>query len=183
MANKIVPARSNLVNASGDRMDICGVVTLKIKLKGFEPINQEFKVLNSSTFSNILLGRDFMKRFGSVKLDFKKNQVKLGRKWVRGVAARSEEKVRLAEEVVISARSEQVVTVRCKTVENSLCDGDFVPKQLRAHRGVFVSKARVAPNINGVFQVTILNVTEADIKMQGRTIVGSLHKAADIVAA
>ena len=181
MANKIVPARSNLVNASGDRMDICGVVTLKIKLKGFEPINQEFKVLNSSTFSNILLGRDFMKRFGSVKLDFKKNQVKLGRKWVRGVAARSEEKVRLAEEVVISARSEQVVTVRCKTVENSLCDGDFVPKQLRAHRGVFVSKARVAPNINGVFQVTILNVTEADIKMQGRTIVGSLHKAADIV--
>ena len=78
-AGNISPISSNLYNASGEKMDICGVVTLEVKLRGIKTVNQEFKVLNSKSYSNILLGRDFMKRFGSIKLDFVKNRVKLGK--------------------------------------------------------------------------------------------------------
>ena len=162
-------------------MDICGVVTLEVKLRGIKTVNQEFKVLNSKSYSNILLGRDFMKRFGSIKLDFVKNRVKLGKKWVHGVDFRNaRENVRLAEESVIPARSEQVVTVRCKN-DKSLCESDFVPK-LRGVRGVFVSKARVSPNLNGCFQVTVMNVTESDVKLHNRLVIGSIHKADCVIS-
>ena len=105
---------------------------------------------------------------------------KFGRKWICGVAARSKEKVRLAEESVIPGRSEQVVTVRC-TSFHSLRESDFIPVKLRGHHGVFVSKARVSPNMNGGFQVTVMNVTETDVKMYNRTVLGSLRKADSII--
>ena len=43
------------------------------------------------------------------------------------------------------------------------------------------TKARIVPNINGVFQVTVLNVSESDATIKRRTPMGSLVKADEII--
>ena len=85
MEQKIRNNDNDLVNASGDKMDIVGVVDIEVKCTGMEPVVQPFKVLNTKTFSNILLGRDFMRRFGSVTFDFQKNGVKIGKVWLKSL--------------------------------------------------------------------------------------------------
>ena len=50
------------INASGKEMDIIGVVDIPVTLRNNKSITQEFKVLNSKSYSIILLGRDFMKK-------------------------------------------------------------------------------------------------------------------------
>ena len=95
-------------------MDIAGITNIELRLQGMRPKVHEFKVLNAKTFSNVLLGRDFMKLFGKVTFDFNANKVCLGRAWVKGVHLKYSEKVRLVEDTLIPARSEQVVNVRCK---------------------------------------------------------------------
>ena len=37
-----------------------------------------FQVLDSVSYSNVLLSRDFMRPFGSVQFDFAKNKIQLG---------------------------------------------------------------------------------------------------------
>ena len=56
-------------------MDIAGVVKIQVKLHRVKPVTHEFKVLNAKTYSNVLLGRDFMKLFGTVTFDFESNSV------------------------------------------------------------------------------------------------------------
>ena len=77
--NKVSPCNGRFVNASGILMDIAGVVKLPVQLKGMKPVVHEFKVLNTKTYSNIIIGRDFMRLFGSVEFDFDRNRVHLGR--------------------------------------------------------------------------------------------------------
>lgn len=173
------PTRTNLTNASGDVMDMAGVVSISVQIGG-KTVKHDFEVLNSKTFSTVLLGRDVLSKFGHVTFDFMSNRVKLGQKWVKGVGVRDSEKVRLAEETVVPARSEQVVTVRCKN-NYFMCDASFEPKSLPGNRSIFISKARVVPNIHGVFQVTVLNVSESDVVIRNRTPVGSLFTADDVV--
>ena len=86
------------------------------------------------------------------------------------------EKVRVSEKSTIPARSEQVVFVRCKN-KCYLVNADFEPRKLSGRQGLFVSKARVLPNINDIFQITVLNVTESDVTISNRTVIGDLHKA------
>ena len=59
----------SLINASGDPMKILGSVDISVTLPGSQPRNQVFQVLDTVTYSNILLGRDFMKQFGKVKFN------------------------------------------------------------------------------------------------------------------
>ena len=106
-----------LVNASGENMDIIGVVNVNVQIdRGVKPVKHEFKVLNTNWYRTVLIGRDFLKLFGTVKFDFANNKIQLGKTWIKGVNLDREEKVRLKEASAIPARSEQVVTVRCKTV-------------------------------------------------------------------
>ena len=69
MDKAIKNTEKRLFNASGNKMDILGVVDIEVKSDKISPIVQEFKVLNTRTYSNILLGRDFMQQFGQVKFD------------------------------------------------------------------------------------------------------------------
>ena len=41
-------------------------------------------MLDTNSYSNVIPGRDFMKTFGSVKFDFVKNRVRLGKTWLNG---------------------------------------------------------------------------------------------------
>ena len=181
LLDNIVSKSNHLVNASGERMDIAGIVNIELRLQGMRPKVHEFKVLNAKTFSNVLLGRDFMKLFGKVTFDFNANKVRLGRAWVKGVHLKYSEKVRLVEDTLIPARSEQVVNVRCKGYR-SLLESDFEPRKLIVSPKLQVSKARVIPNVKGVFQVTILNTSESEIILKNRSMVGHLNEACEVLA-
>ena len=63
-----------LINASGRAMDIIGTVDIPVVVHN-KTVTQEFKVLNSRTHPIILLGRDFMQPFKTVKFDFVKQKV------------------------------------------------------------------------------------------------------------
>ena len=67
-----------LINASGDDMDIVGVVDIPVVMQSKKKVIQEFQVLNSKTHSIVLLGRDYMSKFGTVEFDFTNKKVKLG---------------------------------------------------------------------------------------------------------
>ena len=58
---------------------------------------------------------------------------------------------------------------------------DFEPRRLTGIKGVFVSKARVVPNIDGVFQISILNINETDVALNSRKIVGCIQATGEII--
>ena len=99
----------SLINASGDKMKILGPVAINVTLTGSQPRDQTFQVLDSITYSNILLGRDFMKTFGSVRFDFTRNLIELGTLSIPGLAPTTEKQVRLCKSYTIPARSEKVL--------------------------------------------------------------------------
>ena len=69
---------SRLINASRNEMDIIGIVDINVRIVGNKPIMHEFEVLNTKSYTNILMGPDFIKLFRTVKFDFYKNKVQLG---------------------------------------------------------------------------------------------------------
>ena len=158
----IVRTQTNLRNASGDSMDVLGCVEINVKIRNIKQIiNHEFKVTNSKTYRNILLGRDFMKLFKTVKFDLGGNKIQLGDTWLTGIDIKSDENVRLVETSNIPARSEKVILVRCKK-NCSMITSDFEPKTTIKSPGIFISKARVIPNLHGIFSLSVLNITETD---------------------
>eukprot|EP00794_Sanderia_malayensis_P008440 gene8440-9341_t len=113
----------NLIDASGNKMDIVGKVCIKVLIKGSRrPVFHEFRVVNTNMCTNILLGRDFLKRFRSVTFDFKTNRVKLGSMWFSGLELTTPQRVRLPEKTIIPARTEQTVIVKCSPKTAFLVD-------------------------------------------------------------
>ena len=60
-------------------MKILGSVFISVTIPGSQPREQVFQVLDSATYSNILLGRDFMRQFGTVRFNFIENRIELGK--------------------------------------------------------------------------------------------------------
>ena len=177
LAGAISTTNDGLVNASGDAMQVLGVVDIPVKIQNMRIITHQFVVINTKSFKNVLLGRDFMKRFKRATFDFNKNRVRLGAMWVDCIGAMpTEEKVRLVSTTKIPARCEQVVVARCKK-RYSMLDLDFEPKKLT--KGVFVTKARVVPDVNGVFLLSILNVSDSEVCINGRRVLGHVEKAGE----
>ena len=67
-------------------MKILGSVDISVTIPGSQPRNQVFQVLDTVTYSNILLGRDFMRQFGRVKFNFDKNTIELGELSITGLS-------------------------------------------------------------------------------------------------
>ena len=170
----------DLINASGEKMDIIGEVDIIIKSDKISPVTHPFKVLNTRTFSNILLGRDFMRHYGKVTFDFEKNRLKLDKWWIKTVTINRKDNVRMSKNSTIPARTEAVTTVRCSK-NYSLLTADFEPRPLPGRPGVFITKARVIPNIDGIFQITMLNTTEKDVTVCARKVVGHVTPPADSI--
>ena len=171
-----------LINASGCEMDIIGVVNIPIII-GNKRVSQEFKVLNSRSHPIILLGRDFMEPFNTVKFDFVKQKVQLGRTSVNCLQVENEtkERVRLLRKTVLPARSEVLVRVRCNK-KVSMQTVDFSPVPATGMKGVFVSKARVVPNTGGEFLLSVVNVNENEVSLHGRMVLGYVHQTEEVVA-
>ena len=162
-------------------MDILGTVNMEVKFNRMKPIVHEFKVLNTRTYSNVLIGQDLMKMFGTVKFDFTKNQVQLGNIWHNGTTLNGKEQVHIKERTIIPARSEQTVLVKC-TSKAAMLSVDFEPRQVPGVRGMFSSRDRVTPNMDGVFQITMINVTESDITLRAGKIIGLNHVMDESIA-
>ena len=163
----------SLIIASGDQIKILGSVFIRVTIPGSQPREQAFQVLDSVTYSNILPGRDFMRNFGTVRFDFKENQIELGKSSITGLSA-SSYNVRLCESSIVAARSEKLLFVKCSTF-NSLLEGDFEPNVAPNVRGLYATRSRIIPNIDGVFPIAVLNVTESDIHLHSRKIMGSIN--------
>ena len=172
---------NGFINASGNEMDIVGVVDIPVMLSNKHTIVQEFKVLNSKSYSIILLGRDFMKKHKTVKFDFEKNKVQFGGSWINCMHVDVREKVRLSRRTTIPARSETVISVRCKK-SLSLQTVDFDPVPVIGPPGIFFSKARVIPDVRGEFKLTVVNVGESDVDLRARTRLGFVHEVGKTVA-
>ena len=170
----IMETKSNLVDASGNAMPIIGAVDIPITVSPRLPtVRQRFYVLDSQSNSNVLLGRDFMQKFGTVSFNFNSRKVRLGTKWITCLHINSRQRVKLCANTVIKARSEQVISVKCNS-KLALLSGDFEPTRLNRH-GLYMSRARVIANVDGIFQITIMNVHEKDIALSNKTFLGFLH--------
>ena len=73
LSQNIIQANHKLTDASGNTMDIIGTITTVVNFHRMRPINHEFKVLNSETYTNILFGLDLMNMYGTVTFDFSNN--------------------------------------------------------------------------------------------------------------
>ena len=167
----------NLIDASGNKMDIVGKVCIKVLIKGSrQPVLHEFRVVNTNMCTNILLGRDFLKRFGSVTFDFETNRVKLGKMWFSGLELTTPQRVRLPEKVTIPARTEQTVAVKCSP-KTAFLVGDFEPTPIDGITGTYGTYARVIPNAEGVFKIAIVNVNSDDVELPSRKTIGFLNPA------
>ena len=176
ITKQITPTSANLIDASGNQMNILGKVTLSILIKGiYCTKSQEFHVIKTSRAANILLGRDFMEKFGSMTLDFQHNRVKLGKTWLSGLKINKPQKVRVAETTLVPSRTETVVIARCPPSAAFLA-GDFEPnKQIGALQGIYSARARSVPDSDGVFKVLVMNVTQKDIQLNSRQAIGFLN--------
>ena len=137
------------------------------------------KILNSKSYRNVILGRDFLSKFSNVQFDFKKQRVKLGYYWHSCMKLNQPSVVLLAENIELPARTESVVIVKCKP-SHVLITADFEP--LPVARGVYATHCRVVPSIRDVFQIKLLNVNNKSYLMNRERKIRSLNKIEEMVA-
>ncbi len=59
----IMPTSDNLIDASGNTMEILGKITLNVLINGTHSTkSHDFRVIKTNRVANILLGRDFMEK-------------------------------------------------------------------------------------------------------------------------
>ena len=153
-------------------MDIMGSVNISLYMPD-AAIRHNFRVLNSKTYRNVLLGRDFLAKFDRIEFDLAKNRVRIGKHWLPCRDVRGKETVRLKQRVSLAARSETIASVKCNK-SLSLLTADFEPISLRSIPGVYATKCRIIPDVEGVFQITFLNVNDSPIDLYARKCVGNL---------
>ena len=76
-----------LYDASGTQMDIIGVAKITVNVVGTnKKFTHDFRILNNRLFSNVILGRDIMKKFKRVTFDFQSNTLSFDGRQIKGVA-------------------------------------------------------------------------------------------------
>eukprot|EP00794_Sanderia_malayensis_P000634 gene634-1302_t len=90
-------------------------------------------------------------------------------------------KVQLVSSLVLQGRSENFVTVKCDQ-SFSLVTGDFEPVQLSESPGVYATRCRIIPNIEGCFQVSFLNINPCSVSIPANTHIGFLTTSNTTVA-
>ena len=80
----------------------------------------------------------------------------------------------------ISGRSERVVLVKCKK-SSSLQTADFEPVVIEGVSGVYGTRCRVIPDLEGVFKITLLNINEHTISINSRKHVGNFITSDEVI--
>ena len=121
-----------------------------------------------------------MKLYGTITFDFRNSRVKLGNYWCNEVKMKQKQHIAIKNKTIIPARSEKVIPLSCSK-SMILMSGDFEPKYIGINH-IHISRARVTPNINRQFYVTVLNVANHDVVVDSRTKIGTLHPSSDVIA-
>ena len=167
-----------LLNASNEVMDVLGKCTIRLSIpKLGKTLDHEFTVLNVRTYKTLLLGRDFFRKMGEVTIDVEKGRIKMCGRWIKGEKSSKRVQVRTREKFTLPARSEHFICMNSK-VDAAMLDYEFVPAKFFPS-GVYVTSARVRPDMNGDFIVGILNINEHDVTLKTRTRVGKLIPSHD----
>ena len=161
------------MDASGNRMEIIGIIKLKMELKGTNRIiAHNFQVLNVKTYHDIICGRDFMKHYDTIEFNFKANKIKVGKWWLKGITTKKEA-VRLCSNIILEPRSEETVKVYCNK-RNALILSELKPKNIPGVDGVYISRAHVIPDTEGEFLLTILNVNTHTTELKKKILIGNI---------
>ena len=110
-----------------------------------------------------------------VEFDFSRNAIKLVDQWHKCVDINDQCTVGLVSQFTLERRSESIVTVRCDP-SFSLVTADFEPDMSQKLSGVYSRRCRVIPNIDGYFQISLLNTTPSSVSLAANECLGSLAK-------
>ena len=169
---KINTQNKSCMDASGNEMDIVGKIMIPTSLVGTsQTFTQEFRVLNNESCGNIILGRDYLTRYGAVTFDFENNCIRAGKHWLKGVNIGNKQRVVLSTDIILPPRSENIVTVRCKPIF-SLLESEFEPN-VNYVNSIYAARAQVIPDIGGEFKIALLNVNDSEIKLNRKHKVGT----------
>ena len=120
-----------LRDASQNAIKLIGKTRLPIRIIGSkgELINTvDFYVSNSENTNCVLLGRNFIKKFGSTEFNFESNRIKLGHIWCNGLEIK-ESRMTLIRDAIIPNTTEKFIRVKGKT-GNGLVQAEFAPDTL-----------------------------------------------------
>ena len=76
--------------------------------------------------------------------------MRIGQHWFPCRDVRGKEIVRLKQRISLAARSETIASVKCNR-SLSLVAADFEPISLHSIPGVYTTKCRIIPDVEGVF--------------------------------
>ena len=124
-------------------------------------------------------GIRFMRHFRSKPFSFCFERVN-SFYFLKGLGIKNKTVARLIGKVEIQARSECVISGKCDK-KFALMDLDFGPQKVKGVNGVHFSKAKVRPNIDGEFMITVLNVNSENIDLANRSIIGKMTPPKEII--
>ena len=151
----IEQSNHTLIDASDNTMDILRTLNVMICTQHNKPIHQNMKVLNNESCCNLILGRDFLPKFTTVDFDFPRLYIKLGANWHKCIQINQPTSVSLVHSATLPPRSKSIINVHCsKSI--SLITADFKSILFQGDKGVYATRCRIIPNIDGVFQISLL---------------------------
>ena len=113
LSDNMKPTNDILRDASGNTMEILGVAKMKVHVIGSSrTFIHEFNILNSRSNHNVIMGRDLMKKFGTVTFDFENDKISLDGRNIKGLSLPNRKvMVRTLEDIEVPARTEQIAFV------------------------------------------------------------------------
>ena len=178
----IVSSNEILLDASANEMDILGKVPISISIKGSEKeFTHEFRILNYRSYRNVILGRDVMSRFDEVIFDFQNNEITMDGNRIINASLPGRAVARIDGEITIPPRTELITVVR-SSKDSAFITRDFLPTKIPGCAKLYISKARVIPNVDGKFIVTVVNVGNEPTTISKRQVMGHLNEPGEIVA-
>ena len=110
-----------------------------------------------------------------MEIDFLHNAIKLRDQWNKFVDLKDQCTVGIVSKSTLKSRSESIVTVHCDPSFSSVTT-DFEPEMSQKLPGVYATRCRVIPNIDGYFQIYLLNTTASPVSLAAKECLGSLAK-------
>ena len=167
-----------LRDASNNVMNVIGTVEMHVRpVDTKNPVKTKLYVVETN--SCILLGRNFMRKYRKVTFDFENNRIQLNNSWCNGMKMKKNQCIRSTDSCVIPARSEMMITVKCKN-RNGYILSEFEPRKNMVSN-LYINHAQVIPDADGVFYVSVLNPSNKDMTLNKRTVVGSISSPGESI--
>ena len=178
--SEIVKSNRTLVDASRKVMTMMVEFVIPVKISGLNTVFEHtFSVLDIETPKNIIVGRDFLSRYGEVAFDFNTRRVCFDGTWIEGVKVSKNSYAKVCSNHVLAPRSEVIVSVKCKHGMSGM-PLDLIPSKSIKIPNLYVPHCRVIPNNDGVFLIKVLNTSEREIILSKRHNLGRLTLPNDI---